>query len=110
MEYLCESLNKYFGNYSSRRGKQLDMEKQIDDLLPVKCKRCPGILVEYLLWRRDMNRVQFRDLDKCGIFDKKSVLENNLNEIDTHYESVLGMLENDDDACVYLETLFLNKN
>lgn len=88
-------------NYTERRRKQLERMESIDRDL--KNLNCHEAVVNYLLWARYQNKLQFEEFNKSHFWEKKSKLEKEMIFMDNHLETMSKRLQ-EEDPCVVLES------
>jgi hypothetical protein len=91
-----------FWNLRNKRAEQLTDEKKIDEIINKNLKKCPNIILTFLLNMRHINRMHFSQLSNSSILDHFNRLEKNLSEIDDIYNEIL---ESSDDFCSTLDTI-----
>lgn len=79
------------------RTKQLRAQAQVDEDLKTLIPTCPDIVAEYLLWRREVNRVQYVSTLSSGIMHAYGHINENMKEEDKHQQEVKRLFREKED-------------
>lgn len=95
-------ISKSIFGITDKRKEQLHKEKKIDEILQ-KCEsKCPQVLIKYLFWCREQNRIQCENVLEKNIFSQFELIGDNLSQNDIHLDNVIN---NEDNICYFLEAL-----
>jgi hypothetical protein len=93
----------YFFNLLPDRAEQLEREKRIDEKLEPYLSICPEAIAAYYAALRRINREQFENVEKAGIFEVYSVIKKQMEINGHHQEDVLGRFGQRCDPCDFLK-------
>ena len=71
---------------------------------------CWDILSAYYMWRRELNRQQFINVNDANIFNQYDLVKKNINEIDDHQELMMHSLLNGDNPCDFLKDIIFSSS
>lgn len=100
-------ISKSIFGITDKRREQLNKENTIDEILK-KCEyECPIILIKYLFWCREQNRIQCENVLKNNIFSQFELIQENLNTNDVYLDNII---KNERNICNYLEELLSSES
>ena len=68
-----------FKHLISDRKKQLDTQREIDDLLKSARGKCPQTLIDFFLLERACNRKQCDEVDNSNIWEYPDIISKNMS-------------------------------
>lgn len=98
---------KVIQNILKSREEQLDKQKVYDSKLNLIKDKCPLVVINFLLYERELNRIQQKEYDECSIKEYISLMYKNLSDIDKS-QKILDKIFNSKNICNELKIFILN--
>ena len=96
-----------FLGFINRRKEQLKKEDEIDEhiISNKSYERCGDKLAKYFLKMRKLNRKQFDESYDASIWEKNSVVNTHMNQLDEHFKRIGSRLKNGEDICSFIDDI-----
>lgn len=96
-------------NIRSSRVEQLERDSIIDNRLKKECKKCPNILVNYLLNGKHINYKFAKAFEETSYYNYPSLMKINMSYLDKRMDSIEHILENENSTCLQLDQFIKNE-